>query len=192
MTETAPSYKNHFLIAMPRLNDSYFEKTVTYLCEHNEDGAMGIVVNMPLSLSENELFEHLKITADGSEPAATNETLVFEGGPVEQSHGFVLHESDQVNWRSSLNLGNGISITTSEDILEALANHKGPQKHLIALGFAGWSEGQLEQEIADNSWLLVEAKPEIIFDTPTEKRWDAATRLLGIEPSQLSDFQGHG
>ncbi len=195
MTESVPSYKNYFLIAMPRLNDSYFEKTVTYLCEHNQDGAMGIVVNMPLGLSESELFEHLKIEGKTDSELQSGpelkKALVFEGGPVEQSHGFVLHESEHSDWRSSLNLGNGISITTSEDILQALASKSGPKKHLIALGFAGWGKGQLEQEIADNSWLLVEAKPDIIFDTPTEKRWEAATRLLGIEPSQLSDFQGH-
>jgi len=181
------SFKNYLLIAMPSLNDSYFEKTVTYICEHNQDGAMGIVINMPMGLNESELFDHLEITADES----CKETPVYEGGPVEQGHGFVLHKSCQQEWRSSLELGTGITITTSEDILKSIGKKEGPEKHIIALGYAGWDQGQLEQEIADNSWLLVEANPEILFETPSEKRWEAATRLLGIEPFQISNIQGH-
>jgi putative transcriptional regulator len=188
MIEAFTSLKNHFLIAMPNLNDTYFEKTVTFICEHNEEGAMGILINVPLGIKQSELFEHLEIDYNPHDESCT----VFEGGPVEQSHGFVLHgTTSEQKWRSSLNLGGGISITTSEDILESIGQNKLDEAHFIALGYAGWDEGQIEQELAENSWLAVKAEPAIMFNTPVEKRWDAAMRLLGIDPSLISNFQGH-
>jgi len=182
------SLKNHFLIAMPGLADSLFAHSITYLCEHGDQGAMGIVINRPLDLCYSDIFEHLEI-----EGHDTNDNRpVLSGGPVQTDRGFVLHRrSSHWNWQSTLHVTSAISVTTSRDILDAVALREGPSEAIIALGYAGWSSGQLEQELASNAWLTVTAEPDIIFELPLEQRAQAAARLLGINLDLLSSTTGH-
>jgi putative transcriptional regulator len=181
-----PSLKNHLLIAMPNLKDSSFEQSVTLLCEHNEDGAMGIIINHPLDFSTFELLEHMSIPC----AEARNINPVFAGGPVQQDRGFVIHQADKI-WKSSIILDQDISVTTSTDILHAIGRHELNNQAFIALGYAGWDAGQLEQEIMENSWLTVPLTPHIVFATEANKRWEEAINLLGIDPHNLSDITGH-
>jgi len=178
---------NHLLIAMPNLQDPNFEHTVTYICEHNENGAMGIVVNRPIDINLGEVFEQMEIPVSAPELA---QARVFLGGPVEEQRGFVLH-THPADWDSSLKVSEQLSVTTSRDILEAMARGEGPSHALIALGYAGWGSGQLEQEILDNAWLSVPAEQAILFDLPPEKRWEAAAKLLGVDLNILSNESGH-
>ncbi|MES9871244.1 MAG: YqgE/AlgH family protein [Sedimenticola sp.] len=178
---------NHFLIAMPGLEDSNFFHTVTYICEHNEQGAMGIVLNRPTDLHLNDILEQLDI-APSEDPKA--EQTIYVGGPVQTDRGFVLHSADTA-WDSTMQVTDGISITTSRDILEAIAGGDGPAETLIALGYAGWGEGQLEQELTTNTWLNGPAEKQIIFNTPPELRWQAAAKLLGVDLNLLSGDAGH-
>ncbi len=180
---------NHFLIAMPGLHDPNFEKTVTYICEHtSEHGAMGIIINSPLDIPMSEILEQLDI----DHPISRLEnSIIYLGGPVSSDRGFVLHESTSTRWDSTLVVKDGISITTSRDILQAIARGKGPEKRLLALGYAGWSPGQLEQELAANAWLCGPADEAIIFDQPASQRWQAAARDLGVDLSLLSTETGH-
>lgn len=181
-----PSLKNHLLIAMPSLKDLNFSHSVMLLCEHNEDGAMGIVINRPLDFSTSDLLEHMEI------PATNNQNVnpVFAGGPVQVDRGFVIHRADQL-WKSSIQLEKHISITTSSDILHAIGRHEVDDEAFIALGYAGWEAGQLEQEILDNAWLTVAIDPDIIFSTSIEQRWEKAMQLIGFDASNLSNFSGH-
>lgn len=180
---------NHFLIAMPNLSDPNFSRTVTYICMHNEGGAMGIVINRPMNTVElGELLEHMKIEV--TEPAVQH-LPVFEGGPVKKELGFVIHEP-LGHWDAMLSIDDSIGVTTSRDILGAIATGKGPRRVLIALGYAGWAAGQLERELADNAWLSTPADRQIIFSTPVEKRWQAAAAQLGIDLHLLSGEAGHG
>jgi len=185
-TNQFPSLKNHLLIAMPSLKDEHFSRSVTLLCEHNEDGAMGIVINHPLDFSTGELLEHMEI------PCLENQNInpVFAGGPVQMDRGFVVHRAEKL-WKSSIQLENQISITTSSDILHAIGRHEIDDEAFVALGYAGWEAGQLEQEILENSWLTVPVDPEIIFSTDIDKRWEKAAALLGVDINNLSDFAGH-
>ena len=178
---------NHFLIAMPALEDPNFARSVTYICQHGEDGALGIMINRPLKLELHELLESMKIEAD--QPATGHQTI-FAGGPVHPEQGFVIHQPAG-EWTSTLEINDQISVTTSQDIIEAIAHDKGPEKYLIALGYAGWGGGQLEEELAANSWLSGPVDSGIIFDTPPEKRWEAAATLLGVDLSRLSNDVGH-
>ncbi|MGD9355953.1 MAG: YqgE/AlgH family protein [Chromatiales bacterium] len=178
---------NHFLIAMPGLQDPNFEKSVTYICEHSEDGAMGIVINNPLSIPVSEILEQLDIDEKAS---GIPDNPIYLGGPVNGERGFVLHDND-TEWDSTLRVKNGISVTTSRDILVSIASGTGPERSLIALGYAGWGSGQLEQELADNAWLAVPADEAIIFDLPPEERWNAAAAELGIDLALLSTDTGH-
>jgi putative transcriptional regulator len=178
---------NHFLIAMPRLEDPNFFHTVTYICEHNRDGAMGIVINRPMELHLGDIFEQLEIQV--SSPKAT-EQPVYLGGPVQSDRGFVLHDS-ATEWSSTLRINSEISVTTSLDILEAIAADKGPKNILVALGYAGWGAGQLESELAQNAWLSGPAQSDIIFDRPSQERWQAAADLLGVDLNLLSGDTGH-
>lgn len=178
---------NQLLIAMPSLMDPNFHQTVTYLSEHNADGALGIVINRPLNLSLGDLLEHLNIPTEQTKTAAMP---VYYGGPVQPQQGFVVH-SPLGNWGSTLRVTDSIGITTSRDILEALAKGEGSEHVLVALGYAGWGSGQLEQEIADNAWLSGPADPTILFDTPSEQRWAAAAALLGVDLNLLSGEAGH-
>jgi putative transcriptional regulator len=178
---------NQFLIAMPSLDDQNFSQTVTYICEHNDDGAMGIVVNRPMELHLNDILQQLDI-ADAA--SILGEEVIYVGGPVQPERGFVLHTGDK-RWDSTLRITPQISVTTSRDILESIAAGEGPENRLIALGYAGWAGGQLEEEISANSWLSGPADPEILFQLPPEKRWRAAAQLLGVDLDLLSSDVGH-
>jgi len=178
---------HHFLIAMPGLNDPNFYHTVTYICSHNEEGAMGIVINRPLDLVLGEVLEQMDITF---EDKIARNTPIYDGGPVQSDRGFVLHQYDQ-DWNSSMKINEHIGVATSLDILDAIANGKGPESAFIALGYAGWSAGQLEKEMQENIWLSGPAESHVIFDTPVEQRWNSAASLLGIDMDQLSPDVGH-
>ncbi|WP_275097407.1 YqgE/AlgH family protein [Sedimenticola hydrogenitrophicus] len=181
------SLTNQFLIAMPRLDDANFHHTVTYLCQHGEEGAMGIVINRPSGLRLNDILDQLDIN-DSTLPSA--EQPIFIGGPVQTDRGFVLHTSGGT-WESTLRITSSISITTSRDILDAIARGKGPAKSLIALGYAGWGVGQLEQEMSANAWLNGPAPESVLFDLPAEARWEAAAQAIGIDLNLLSGDAGH-
>ncbi|MGB1198907.1 MAG: YqgE/AlgH family protein [Thalassotalea sp.] len=179
--------ENHLLIAMPNLGDSLFNRTVTYICEHNDEGAMGLIINLPVNVTLNELLSQLDANKK-SLPAL--EQMVLTGGPVSQDRGFVLH-SPQSCWNSSLALSDKVMITTSKDILMALGTEQSPSDFLVTLGYAGWGPGQLEQEIQENSWLTTPADSDIIFNTPVEQRWQKAAQQLGIDVAHLSSDVGH-
>lgn len=179
--------RDHFLLAMPCLSEGIFSHSITYICEHGESGAMGIVINQPLDLSLEEIFEHLQINARHD----FTDSPVMAGGPVQIDHGFVLHRNCDKTWEASLKVTTEITLTTSRDILRAIANEEGPSDHLIALGYAGWAAGQLEQELAENSWLTLPANSDIIFSTPADQRVGAAAALLGIDMNLISAAAGH-
>lgn len=188
MTATAPaSLSNHFLVALPSLATGIFARSITYLCEHDRHGAMGIVVNHPLDMQIDEILAQLNL---GS-PAKGAADTILAGGPVHTDRGFVLHSRDDTSWDDSLAVSDSIALTTSMDILIAIADNKGPKHKLIALGYAGWEAGQLEQELLDDAWLCIPAKDNILFNTPTELRLDAALAELGIQYAQLSADSGH-
>jgi len=178
---------NQFLIAMPGLRDPNFARTVTYICEHSDKGAMGIVVNRPLELSVADVMTHMDIK---DTPAAVGQQPVYLGGPVESERGFVLHSSTPL-WNSTLRITEAICVTTSRDILEAMARGEGPAQTLVALGYAGWAGGQLEHELQDNAWLSGPADMHIIFDLPADERWAAAAQLLGVDLNLISTEAGH-
>jgi len=181
------SLNNQLLIAMPGLEDANFHHTVTYLCQHGEEGAMGIVINRPSGLRLNDILDQLDIS---SSDLPSGEQSIYIGGPVQNDRGFVLHTSGG-QWDSTLQITPRISITTSRDILDAIAHGRGPEQSLIALGYAGWGEGQLEAEISSNAWLNGPASEEILFDLPAEARWEAAARAIGVDLNLLSGEAGH-
>src|SRR5215208_1113690 len=172
---------SHFLIAMPAMSDPNFSRTLTFVCEHNERGALGIVVNRPIDVSLAALFRQVEIPLG---PSTLGDEPVFFGGPVQFDHGFVLHRPVGT-WKSTLPVGE-IGLTTSRDILEAMAAGSGPREQLVALGYAGWAAGQLEDEIKRNGWLTVEADLDLIFNVPPAARYDAAMHRLGITAASLS------
>ncbi len=188
MSDDAPSLRNHFLIAMPTLADPNFSHTVTYICDHGEEGALGIIVNRPLEVTLGEVLQNLEI-----EPGehVDTEQPVFTGGPVHTERGFVLHTPPGA-WSSSLDITDQIALTTSRDILAAIGHGEGPKQFLLALGYAGWGAGQLEKEMAENAWLSGPADPHILFSLPVEERWEAAAALLGVDLHLLSSDAGHG
>ena len=177
---------SHFLIAMPAMADPNFSRTLTFVCEHNERGALGIVVNRPIDVTLGTLFRQVEIALD-DEPLAAER--LFYGGPVQFDHGFVLHRPLGA-WKSTLPVGD-IGLTTSRDILEAMADGGGPREKLVALGYAGWAPGQLEDEIKRNGWLTVDADVDLIFNVPPEARYDAAMKVLGVNFMNLSEEAGH-
>ncbi len=182
---------NQFLIAMPGMADDAFAGSVVYMCEHNEKGALGLVINKPISLTMGHLFAKVDLSLDREELATRP---VFYGGPVQTERGFVLHEpldEEGMHYNATLAVPGGLEMTTSRDVLEALSNGAGPKKLLITLGYSGWAAGQLEEEIGRNGWLTVDAAPEIIFETPVEERYTRALGLLGIDPRMLSPEAGH-
>ena len=187
MTELK-SLQNHFLIAMPSLDDPYFSRSITYICEHNSEGAMGIVINQPSNMNLKELLE--QTDKDGTFNDSIAEQIILAGGPVSQERGFVLH-SDEGDWGSSLKMAPGVVVTTSKDILSAIGHQQGPEHALIALGYAGWEAGQLEQEMQENAWLMVEADTDILFNTPMHQRWQSAVKKLGVDVWQLTPQVGH-
>lgn len=181
------SFTNQLLIAMPGMLDPNFSTTVTLICEHNDEGALGIVINRPTSLKMGGLFEQLAV--DDADPDAAR-LPVLSGGPVGIERGFVLHGPDH-RYENTLPVSSDIHLTLSRDIIDDLASGKGPAKALVALGYAGWDAGQLESEMLANSWLNVPATPEIVFDTPFAERWDSAARTLGIDISAMPTDAGH-
>ena len=187
---------NHFLIAMPSLQDKVFSRSVVYVCQHNERGALGLVINKPGELDLKRLFEKVDLPLHRQDLA---NAPVFQGGPVQTERGFVLHESilpaadkpADAAYASTLVIPGGLEMTTSKDVLEALSTGAGPRKVLVSLGYAAWSEGQLESELSRNSWLTVAASSSLIFDTPVAQRYDQALLLLGFEAWMLSPDIGH-
>ncbi|AAZ25144.1 hypothetical protein CPS_1252 [Colwellia psychrerythraea 34H] len=212
-SQSMSSLENQLLIAMPSLGDPYFNKTVTYICEHNEDGAMGLIINLPVNITLADLLKQIE-PDEGDKTGNVNsnseltksddvnditlvtditnslEQLVLAGGPIAQQRGFVLHSS-QPGWSSSLVLSKELMITTSKDILMALGTQQAPEQFIVTLGYAGWGPGQLEQELQANSWLTTPADIEILFKTPIEQRWKKATEKLGIDLAHLSTDIGH-
>ena len=178
---------HHFLIAMPNMADPYFSKSLTFICEHNDQGALGLVVNRPIDMTLQALFERLSLSISDR---SMSDSPIYFGGPVQTDRGFVLHEPAG-NWQSTLRVGAAIGLTTSKDILEAVGRGEGPKRMLVTLGYAGWSPGQLEQELSQNAWLTVEAKDAILFDIPAEERLFQAMQLLGLDFARLQDEAGH-
>lgn len=186
----SPSYlENQFLIAMPQMEDSYFANTVTYLWKHNDDGALGIVINKPLKASVADIFDELEIECSIEEGPFRKEA-VLAGGPVERDKGFIIHDAG-TSWESSISVTEEISICTSKTILEDIASGNGPENYLIALGCAGWEAGQLEHEIITNAWLTVPADPALIFSNDYDNKTQLAASILGVDLQQLAPDAGH-
>jgi len=187
---------HHFLIAMPGLSDESFSRSVVYLCEHSERGALGLVINKPSDMTLKSLFDKVDLPLRRED---LSQVPVFQGGPVHTERGFVLHESlkpedvtsNESIYASTMTIPGGLEMTTSRDVLEALSTGAGPRRVLISLGYAAWGQGQLESEIAENSWLTVQADPLVIFDTPIDQRYDRALSLLGLQSWMLSPDAGH-
>ncbi len=177
----------HFLIAMPAMVDPHFARTLTLVCEHNERGALGLIINRPTDLNLHGLLEQIKVPIEAT---TFRGVPVHYGGPVQVDRGFVLHQP-LGDWQSTLAVGSDIGLTTSKDILEAVARGDGPPQILVTLGYAGWAPGQLEHELAQNAWLSVSAQAEILFDMPAEERLAAAMHALGVDYASLSDVAGH-
>ncbi len=181
---------NHFLIAMPSMDDPVFGGTVVYVCEHNDKGVLGVIVNKPTDMTMETLFERIDLKlADNIDDDVVNEAILF-GGPVQDDRGFVLHTPGE-RYSSSLTVTPEVAFTTSIDVLEAVAAGDGPARMLVSIGYAGWSPGQLEDELARNGWLTVGADAHVLFDLPVEERYTAAIKLLGIDPVMLASEAGH-
>jgi putative transcriptional regulator len=195
--DSAPfNLTNHFLIAMPGLEDAMFGKSVVYVCEHSERGALGLVINKPADMALTALFEKIDLPLHRADLLSQ---CVFQGGPVQTERGFVLHESvvaegqpaDESLYSSTMTIPGGLEMTTSKDVLEALSMGSGPKRVLVSLGYSAWGEGQLETELGENSWLTVAADQSLIFDTPIAQRYDRALGLLGLESWMISQQAGH-
>jgi putative transcriptional regulator len=191
--DSAPiNLTHHFLIAMPGLSDEAFARSVVYMCEHSDRGALGLVINKPSEINLQNLFDKVALPLRRDDLSGAP---VFQGGPVQTERGFVLHEcmlagSESV-YASTMTIPGGLEMTTSRDVLEALSTGAGPRKVFVSLGYSSWGEGQLESEISENSWLTVEADLSLIFDTPVEQRYDKALLLLGLQSWMLSPEAGH-
>ena len=177
---------HHFLIAMPNMVDPNFNGALAYICDHGEQGALGVVVNRPIELDLSTLFEQIGLSL----PESLQKQRVYFGGPVQTERGFVLH-TPPLTFGSTLTVNDAVSLTTSKDVLEAVSQGSGPDKFMVSLGYAGWEPGQLEEEIKQNAWLSVAADPQVIFDTAPEHRLSAAMHLLGFDFASLSDEAGH-
>ena len=192
---------DHFLIAMPSMLDPVFGGSVVYLCEHNAEGALGVIINKPTDMTMDTLFERIDLQLEiaasdmaggkhGGKHGGVDKQPVMFGGPVQVERGFVLHAPGS-EYSSMIRVSDAVALTTSKDVLEAVGSGNGPERFLVSLGCAGWAAGQLEEEIAHNGWLTVAARQDIIFDTPIESRFTAALKLLGIDPMMLSGEVGH-
>lgn len=195
--DSAPiNLTNHFLIAMPGLDDAIFTKSVVYVCEHSARGALGLVINKPADINMAALFGKVDLPLTRRD---LTDKPVFQGGPVQIERGFVLHEPifaqedkpEQSLYASTMTIPGGLEMTTSKDVLEALSSGFGPRRVLVSLGYSAWGEGQLETELGENSWLTVDADPALIFDTPVEQRYDKALALLGLQAWMISTQVGH-
>lgn len=178
---------NHFLVAMPAMTDPFFNRSLLFICEHNEQGALGVIVNRPIEMRLSTLFSKIDIELEHTSIA---DMPVYFGGPIQTDRGFVLHRP-MGEWQSTLKVGNDIGLSSSRDVLSAVAEKNGPREIIVTLGYSGWDAGQLEQEFSDNAWLSVPADPDLLFDTPPEERLGAVLKTLGIEFSQLADVAGH-
>lgn len=182
---------NHFLVAMPSMKDPYFKRSVIYICEHSQDGAMGLMINAPIDITVGKMLQKIDVfPAYPQLDAKRLDTPVLNGGPIAEDRGFILHHP-KGDYEASIEMTDQLSVTTSKDILEVLGTEEEPSRYLVALGYSGWEAGQLENELAQNSWLTVEADPEVIFDTPINERWQKAVSMLGIDAYQLSSDVGH-
>jgi putative transcriptional regulator len=186
LPETTP-LANQLLIALPSLADPNFSRAVALVCQHDADGAMGLVINRPSEYTLGEVLEQMGI--DNVDPAL-RERRVLAGGPVHPERGFVLHDGDP-RWDSTLEIVDGLYVTTSRDVLEALARGEGPARTTVVLGCAGWGAGQLEQELAENTWLTADSDPDLLFSMPLEARWQAAAGKIGVDMSRMIDYSGH-
>ena len=196
-SDSAPlNLTNHFLIAMPGLQDATFSRSVVYVCEHSERGALGLVINKPSDINLKVLFDKVALPLLRADLV---NTPVFQGGPVQTERGFVLHEPtfsladkpQESVYASTMAIPGGLEMTTSKDVLEALSTGAGPRKVLVSLGYSAWGQGQLESELGENSWLTVDADSAVIFDTPVEQRYDKALLLLGLQAWMISGEAGH-
>ena len=188
-----PSLAGQLLIAMPALDDPHFENTVTLICEHIEHGAMGLTINRPLELTHGEVFEQIAAFAELPDERRNQQKIVepvLQGGPVSLERGFVLHR-DRGNWEATLDVAEGIYVTLSRDVLDAMLSVDGPTDATMALGYAGWEAEQLEEEIKSNAWLTTPATPAIVFDAPVDDRWDHSTQAIGVTREQLTGPAGH-
>ncbi len=185
--EVEHSLRDHFLVAMPSLVDSYFSQTLTYICDHNANGAMGIVINQEMDIKIPDVLTQLGIEHSFLKDYAP----ILAGGPVNEQQGLILHRNEGQEWESSLPVTDSVSITASKDIVSAIAENRAPSGAQLVLGYAGWSPGQLEEEITRNSWLTVPADEAILFDTPVEKRWSAVAKQIGIDLNLISSTAGH-
>ncbi|MCS0658515.1 YqgE/AlgH family protein [Massilia terrae] len=190
LTSSGLNLANHFLIAMPSMQDPVFGGTVVYVCEHNDKGVLGVVINKPTDMTMDVLFERIDLKLADSLRSSVKSSPIMFGGPVQDDRGFVLH-SPGGRYSSSLSVTDEVAFTTSIDVLEAVASGAGPQRMLVSIGYAGWSPGQLEEEIAKNGWLTVGADAHVLFDLPVEERYNAAIKLLGIDPLMLATEAGH-
>ena len=187
MHEHAHGFGNNLLIALPSLQDSEFARSVTLICQHDGDGAMGVVVNRPSEYTLGEVLQQMGIASDSD---ALQSQIVLAGGPVHPERGFVLHDG-QREWDSTLVISDTLALTTSRDILEAIAEGEGPQRVVVALGCAGWGAGQLEYELGENSWLTAPVDAELLFALPLEQRWQAAGDRIGVDITRVTDYIGH-
>lgn len=195
--DSAPiNLTHHFLIAMPGLDDASFARSVVYLCEHSERGALGLIINKPSDINLKSLFDKVDLSLRRED---LSQEPVYQGGPVQTERGFVLHDPmgtdsadpDESGYASTLTIPGGLAMTTSKDVLEALSTGAGPRRVMVTLGYSSWGEGQLESELAENAWLTVGADPAVIFDTPVQERYDRALGLLGLQAWMLSPEAGH-
>ena len=186
LPETTP-LANQLLIALPSLADPNFSRAVALICQHDADGAMGLVINRPSEYTLGEVLEQMGIATQDHD---LRERQVLAGGPVHPERGFVLHDGWRT-WDSSLRIADGLYVTTSRDVLEAIVAGDGPSRLAVVLGCAGWGAGQLEQELAENAWLTVDSDPELLFALPLETRWQAAAGKIGVDMSRVTDYSGH-
>ncbi|WP_301585452.1 YqgE/AlgH family protein [Halomonas alkaliantarctica] len=182
------SFKHHFLMAMPHLEDPNFAGSLIYLCDHDHNGCMGVIANRPLEITLDALFEQLSLGGDDS---PHRNAPVYYGGPMHKDRGFILHIGDSQEWDSSVQVEDGIALTTSMDILQALADNTGPENFLVCLGCAGWDAGQLEDELKENTWLTVEGQGSVLFSTPPAERLTAAAGILGVDLNLMTRNAGH-
>ncbi|MCI1679446.1 MAG: YqgE/AlgH family protein [Ewingella americana] len=183
--------QHHFLIAMPGLDEPTFKRSVVYVCEHNEDGAMGLVINKLVEdFTVENVLDKLEITPSPRDPAIRLDRPVFSGGPLADDRGFILH-TPRAGFGSSIQISDTTMITTSKDVLETLGTPEQPKDVLVALGYAAWEQGQLEKELLDNAWLTIEANSDILFRTPIAERWREAAKMIGVDVSQLATHAGH-
>ena len=181
------SLKNHFLVAMPGLNDEHFSGSVVYICEHNAEGAMGLIINQQLDIPAKAVFDRLELEQKNNQ----GDELIFDGGPIQQDRGFILHSTSDQKWESTIHIGGGVSLSTSKDILGDIALGGGPKDSLITLGYSGWEAGQLEREIKENTWLTIPADSSIIFNTHCTQRAHAAALSIGLNLDSLALDSGH-